>query len=182
MSGGQNAISIVRAHCWTDYDVWQFHRGLKAANSFRVARSPISTSRHGNDVSLIFASGGRRAQLEPGDRSEIVRAFHAGLIEWEMLSKKPHLAARRCDPQSRPDAQPRTWTNVFHAPLNRRIKCLPRAYLRPGLINDIFSLLFCLPSWFLGPTQGDFLTDDQEWILAIPSLSAFTTRCWDIRY
>lgn len=27
---------------------------------------------------LIFARGGRQAQLEPGVRSEIVRAFHAG--------------------------------------------------------------------------------------------------------
>lgn len=182
MSGGHNAISIIRARCWTDYDLWQFHRALKAANSFRVIRSPISTSRHGNDVSLIFARGGRQAQLEPGVRSEIVRAFHAGLIEWEMLSKKPQLTASRCDPQSRPNAQPRTWINVLHAPLNRRISCLPRAYLRSGLINGIFSLLFCLPSWFLDPTQENFLTDDQDRILAIPSSSAFTTRCWDIRY
>lgn len=109
--------------------IWQFHRGLKGANSFRVTRSPISTSSHGNDVSLIFAFRGRQAQLEPGVRYEIFKAFHAGLIEWEMLSKQTTPDRQQMsDPRSRAKAQLRTWTNVLHAPLNRRIKCLPRPW------------------------------------------------------
>lgn len=117
--GGHNAISTIQSPLRNDYDTWQFHRGLKAANSFRTTRTSISDSRHGNDVSLIFARGGRHAQPEPGVRSEIVRVFHARLIEREMPSKKPQLTASRCDPQSRPKAQARTWANLFHTPLNR---------------------------------------------------------------
>ena len=167
--GGHNAFSILRAHRWNDL-ICDNSIADWNERTHSVTGSLISTSRHGIDVSLIYVSGGRQAQLEHGVRSEIVRAFHAGLIEWEMLSKKPYMAASRCDPRSRPKAQLQTWTNVLHAPLNQRIKCLSRPWSRPGMIHDIFSLLFCLPLWYLDLTQENFLTDDQEWLLAITRL------------
>lgn len=55
--GGQNAIPTIRAPYWNDYYMWQFHRGLKAAKSFRATPALQSQPLGMKIMSLSSSSG-----------------------------------------------------------------------------------------------------------------------------